>query len=95
VGSIVTVEAVTFAQAFRQWGAPAFCRIEIEGAEVDGIAKSAEALKKHRINLAIDTNHPKPDGEMTNREVESMLREYGYEVHSEASPLLATWARPR
>ena len=61
----------------------------------DGIAKSAEALKKHRINLAIDTNHPKPDGEMTNREVESMLREYGYEVHSEASPLLATWARPR
>jgi FkbM family methyltransferase len=94
VGSIVTVEAVTFADAFRQWGVPAFCKIDIEGAEVDVIAKSAEALKKHRINLAIDTNHPKPDGEMTNREVESMLREYGYEVHSEASPLLTTWARP-
>jgi hypothetical protein len=62
---------------------------------VDVIAKSSDALKKHRINLAIDTNHPKADGEMTNHEVESMLQDYGYEVHSEASPLLTTWARPR
>ena len=95
VGSIVTVKAVTFADAFRQWGVPAFCKIDIEGAEVDVIAKSSVALKKHRINLAIDTNHPKADGEMTNHEVESMLQDYGYEVHSEASPLLTTWARPR
>jgi FkbM family methyltransferase len=95
VGSIVTVKAVTFADAFGQWGVPAFCKIDIEGAEVDVIAKSSDALKKHRINLAIDTNHPKPDGEMTNREVESMLQDFGYEVHSEARPLLTTWARQR
>jgi hypothetical protein len=46
-------------------------------------------------NFALDTNHPKKDGKMTNVEVEVLFRDYGYEVTSEANPLLTTWARPK
>lgn len=74
---------------------PAFCKIDIEGAEVEVVASSAELLKKHKVNFALDTNHPKADGAMTSGEVETMFRSYGYEAASEANPLLTTWARPR
>jgi len=95
VGSIVMVDAITLAEAFERWGTPAFCKIDIEGAEVDVIAASGDVLKKHPTHFALDTNHPKANGEMTNGDVEGMFTSYGYEVLSEASPLWTTWARPR
>jgi FkbM family methyltransferase len=94
-GSVAMVEAITLTDAFERWGAPAFCKIDIEGAEVEVIASAGDLLRKHRTHLALDTNHPKIDGEMTDREVEAMLRSYGYEAESEANPLLTTWARPK
>jgi FkbM family methyltransferase len=95
VGSTVMVEALTLADAFARWGVPAFCKIDIEGAEVDVLAQSAEVLQRHRTFFALDTNHPKSNGEMTNGDVEAMFRSYGYDVASEANPLLTTWARPK
>jgi FkbM family methyltransferase len=95
VGSTVMVDAMTLADTFERWGTPAFCKIDIEGAEIDVISKSAELLCSHKTHFALDTNHPKKDGTMTNAEIEGLFREYGYEAASEANPLLTTWARPK
>jgi FkbM family methyltransferase len=94
VGSVVMVDAVTLGDVFERWGLPAFCKVDIEGAEVDVLANSGELLQRHKTNFALDTNHPKANGEMTSKDVESFFRNYGYETASEANPLLTTWARP-
>ncbi len=95
VGSIVEVDAITLADAFELWGEPAFCKIDIEGSEIDVLANSAETIRNCKAQFAVDTNHPQADGEMTTAFVEAKFREYGYECLSEANPLWTTWARPR
>lgn len=95
--SVVTVDAITLADAFAQFGVPAFCKIDIEGAEIDVIAKSADLLRanNNKTNFALDTCHLKPDGQTTHTDIETLFRSYGYEAASEANPLMATWARPK
>jgi FkbM family methyltransferase len=95
VGSTVMVEAITLNDAFERWGAPAFCKIDIEGAEIDALAAAQDALSRHATYLAIDTNHPQADGSMTDRKIEAILQSYGYDAISEAKPLMTTWARPK
>ena len=95
VGSTSMVEAVTMNDAFERWGRPVFCKIDIEGAEIEVLTAAEKALTDHPIHLAIDTNHPQADGKMTDHQVEVILRSYGYEVLSEAKPLLTTWARAK
>lgn len=95
VGSSAMVEAVTMNEAFKRWGAPAFCKIDIEGAEIEVLAAAQEALSRHATHFAIDTNHPQADGSLTDRPVEAILRSYGYEAFSEGKPLMTTWARPK
>ena len=63
--NVVTVDAMTLADAFDRWGVPAFCKVDIEGAEIDVVEKSADLLRKHKTNFALDTCHLKPDGEST------------------------------
>jgi FkbM family methyltransferase len=93
-GTMVMVEAWTLGDAYERYGVPALCKIDIEGSEVDVIRRSAEVLRRSRTNLVLDTSHLKLDGSPTGPEVDAMLRSYGYEVMSEANPLLTTWARP-
>ncbi len=95
VGRTVTVQAITLAEAFARWGTPAFCKIDIEGAELEVIGGSGETLRACRTHFALDTNHPQADGKMTAEEIETIFRGYGYEAASEANPLLTTWARPQ
>jgi FkbM family methyltransferase len=93
-GSVVMVEAMTLADAFARWGVPAFCKIDIEGAEIEVISKSAEVLRTHKTNFSLDTCHLKPNGQSTHSDVEALFRSYGYEAASEANPMMETWARP-
>jgi FkbM family methyltransferase len=93
-GEVVTVEAMTLADAFGRWGVPNLCKIDIEGAEIDVIEKSADLLRTHKTNFSLDTCHLKADGTPTNTDIEALFRSYGYEVESDAKPLMATWARP-
>jgi len=93
-GETVMVTAVTLKDAFERWGVPDFCKIDIEGAEIEVVAASEMVLKQNPTNLALDTSHLKVDGTPTAADVEVLLRGYGYEVASEANPLLTTWARP-
>jgi FkbM family methyltransferase len=95
VGETVTVNALTLGDAFARWGVPAFCKIDIEGAEVDVFRSSGEVLSRCKTHFAVDTNHPKADGSMTHGDVEKSLGSYGYETASAANPLWTTWARPR
>lgn len=94
VGSTVDVETVTLAEAFVRWGQPVFCKIDIEGSEIEVLASSKETLSAHKIHLALDTNHF-VEGVLTSRAVERMLRSYGYETASERNPFATTWARPK
>lgn len=93
-GKVVTVQAWTLADAFERYGVPAFCKIDIEGAEIEVIRVSEELLRKSRTHLVLDTSHKKPDGSPTGPDVDAMLRHYGYNVTSDANPLLTTWAEP-
>jgi len=95
VGSVVMVEAITLADAFERFGVPAFCKIDIEGAEIEVIANSADVLRQHPTQFALDTNHPSASGETTDHDIEAMFQSYGYETKSEKNPLLTTWARLR
>lgn len=92
VGKIVEVQAITLEEAFRRWGVPKLCKIDIEKAEIEVLRSSAEILKYQKPHFVIDTNHL-IDGILTTRAVEAMLREYGYEVES-GGTFATTWARP-
>jgi len=92
--NVVTVDAITLADTFERWGVPDFCKVDIEGSEIEVIAKSADLLRKNKTNFALDTCHLKPDGKSTHSDIETLFRSYGYEAASEAKPLMATWARP-
>jgi FkbM family methyltransferase len=93
-GNVVTVQAWTLADAFEKYGVPQFCKIDIEGAEIEVIRTSERVLRGSRTHLVLDTSHKKADGSPTGPEVDAMLRGYGYGVISEANPLLTTWAEP-
>ncbi len=95
VGSTVQVDAITLADAFSRWGRPAFCKVDIEGAEVETFRAAEALLHQGGTHFAVDTNHPRADGSMTDRAVEEIFLRSGYETASEAKPLLTTWARPK
>ena len=48
VGNIVMVDALSLEDAFTRWGNPQFCKIDIEGAEVEVIA-SAQLFLQTKI----------------------------------------------
>jgi FkbM family methyltransferase len=93
VGNVATVETVTLEDAFRQWGPPSFCKIDIEGAETEVISASREFLRNHRCEFALDTNHL-VDGSFTDARIEKLFRECGYVAATADSGMKTTWARP-
>ena len=95
VGSTVMVDVMTIEEAFKQFGTPAFCKIDIEGAELEAIGAAGAVIRGSGTHFALDTHHPQANGEMTSGKIEAMFRGYGYEAASGANPLWTTWARPR
>jgi FkbM family methyltransferase len=88
------VKTITFQEACELYGAPAFAKIDIEGAEVIVLTAAAEFLKSHPIHFALDTNHMF-EGKLTTQAVEHVFRECGYDVESSTeSGFMTTWARP-
>ncbi len=94
VGSTVMVDALTLDEACGRWGVPAFCKIDIEGAEMEALHAAGALLQQGKTHFALDTNHPQADGKMTDKAVEAIFRRAGYETASEARPLWTTWAKP-
>jgi FkbM family methyltransferase len=91
----VTVETVTLEDAFRRWGNPQFCKIDIEGGEIEVIGAAKEFLKNQQCEFALDTGH-KVDGDYTDKRIEKLFMEAGYEVMTETTPeAKTTWANPK
>jgi len=95
MGSVVTVETTSLADACRDYGVPAFIKMDIEGAELEAVAAAKGLLKEYPIHLCVDTNHW-VDGELTAERVEAMFTDFGYEASSSMiSGCSTTFARPR
>lgn len=94
VGAEVLVDVVTLEQAFAAFGTPRFCKIDIEGAEIEAIEAAQRAIGGNRIDFAVDTSHLQADGVPTKDRVEALFQSCGYDALSEARPLWTTWARP-
>lgn len=89
-----SIEALSLADAVAEYGAPAYIKMDIEGAEVAVVAGGVDCLRSHRIHWAIETNHF-VNGELTYREIERRFRSIGYRVHSsDQFQLWHTWAAP-
>jgi FkbM family methyltransferase len=94
-GRQVTVETVSLGDACREFGVPAFMKMDIEGAEVDLIRSSLPFLREHAVHMSFDSYHRLRDGAYTWRPLEDLLRSIGYAVESSAEfGQMFTWARP-
>jgi FkbM family methyltransferase len=93
-GKTILVRTISVQDAFTEWGAPQFCKIDIEGAEIEVISASLEFLRTVRCEFALDTNH-RVDGSLTDRRIEKLFVECGYESESSNSGMKTTWARPK
>lgn len=95
IGTVEMVEAITLADAFKLYGTPALCKIDIEGSEIETIAAANALLAWCKTNFALDTNHV-VDGSFTNSRIEKMFANSGYEAESaEVGGMMTTWARPK
>ncbi len=89
------VETVTLADSFAQWGVPALCKIDIEGAEIEVIGAASQLLKNCKTQFALDTDHF-VKGALTNSKIEELFADSGYEAESaEVEGMMSTWARPK
>jgi FkbM family methyltransferase len=95
VGEIVTVETATLQAVFERFGPPQFCKIDIEGAEIDAISAAAAYLKAEmpKTFFALDTNHL-VGGAYTDGRIEALFHSAGYEAKSSSSGMKTTWTRP-
>ncbi len=99
LGKIETIQTLSLESACREYGMPAFAKVDIEGSEIEMLAGSQPFLREHPIQFALDTNHwmrgMAKTRELTAATVEKLFRECGYETHSSAeSGYMATRARP-
>jgi FkbM family methyltransferase len=88
------VETISFKDACRHFGIPAFVKMDIEGAEVAVITDALSVLENNPIEFAIETEH-RVHREYTSVPITRMLSDIGYNVWS--SPVAGqqfTWAQP-
>jgi FkbM family methyltransferase len=88
------VETISLEDACREYGVPAFIKMDIEGAEADVIAAAGPFLKQNPIHFAIETEL-RVNGEYTSVPIARVLAENGYRVWSAVSAgQQFTWAQP-
>jgi FkbM family methyltransferase len=94
LGSIETVNTISFTDACSRYGVPAFAKIDIEGSEIEMLAASQAFLSANDIQFALDTNHHWLNGKLTRPHVEQLFRQCGYEAESsDKYGSMTTWAQ--
>jgi FkbM family methyltransferase len=94
-GKEVEVQTISFSDACREFGVPAFVKMDIEGAEVDVIRSSLPFLLEKPVHFAFESYHRLRDGSRTWQALESLLRSISYTVESSSEfGEMFTWARP-
>lgn len=96
LGSIETIQTLSFEDACQGYGVPDFAKVDIEGSEIEMLGAAQQFLREHPVHFALDTNHRMATKEeLTASTVEKLFRECGYEAHSSAEfGYMTTWARP-
>jgi FkbM family methyltransferase len=84
VGDTEIVETITLPEAFHRWGTPDFCKIDIEGAEIEVLNASRDLLRDCHTKFALDTNHV-VNGSLTDKLVEEIFHDCGLWSRSERS----------
>jgi FkbM family methyltransferase len=93
-GDVRQVETLSMPDACREYGLPAFVKMDIEGAEVEVIEHAAPFLKNSPIHFAIETEH-RVNGEYTSVPITLALSKIGYKVwSSRVDGQQFTWAQP-
>lgn len=91
LGTVQAVETMTLERACELYGAPAFVKMDIEGAEIAVLADT-EYLRRFNAGFVLDTNHV-VNGKRTDAAVELAFKAAGYQVESlDADGLVTTWA---
>lgn len=91
-GKSIEVETATLEELCHRHGRPVFCKIDIEGAEIEVLRQATAFLHQTPMHLVLDTHHF-VRGKQTTKEAESLLRQAGYRVMSSAdSGTTTTWA---
>jgi len=94
VGETVVVPVLSFKTACETYGVPAFCKIDIEGAELGLLKGAIDILSSHKIHFALDTGHI-VNGEYTSKRVEDAFKSAGYFSETRTTPCgITTYARP-
>jgi FkbM family methyltransferase len=93
-GNTRVVEGISIEDACAEFGScPAYIKMDIEGAEVAVVEGAAEFLKKHPIDLAIESYHP-VDRELTYMALDRFFPTIGYLVESsDRFGQMFTWAK--
>lgn len=92
-GTVVKVPVMSLKTAFEKFGVPDFCKMDIEGAEIEALESAIESISANKIHFALETRHM-VDGEFTDKRVEDIFRRAGYESGTEDKYDLITYARP-
>jgi FkbM family methyltransferase len=88
------VQTLSLPDACREYGVPAYVKMDIEGAEVDVIVGAAQFLKHNPIHFAIETEH-RVNKEYTSVPITRVLTGIGYKVWSSTSAgQQFTWVLP-
>jgi FkbM family methyltransferase len=91
-GKCIEVETATLEELCHRYGRPAFCKIDIEGAEIKVLRQAVGFIHQNPMHLVLDTHHF-VRGQQTTAETENLLRQAGYRVMSSAeSGTTTTWA---
>jgi len=93
VGNVITVPVMSLESAFRKYGVPNFCKIDIEAAEVEALDAAAALLRTVKTNFAVDTSHWL-NGDFTCKPVEEAFRRGGHESETITNIFQTTYARP-
>lgn len=91
----MTVPTITLERACREYGPPAFVKIDAEGSEIEILSGAQEFLTAQTIQFVLDTNHIRY-GKTTNGPVESLFAASGYAAESseDHGGFMTTWAKP-
>lgn len=81
-GSVIQVPGLTLEEILAQSGSNRvdFIKMDIEGAELGVLQGAGTFLRKHRPRLIIEPH--RVDGKMTTRDIQEILRSYGYHVRT-------------
>lgn len=90
----IEVPVVGWSEACARFGAPAFVKMDIEGAELEVVRAALPSLRGSDTRFAIASYHVR-EGRPTAEALEAMFQSIGYRVETGNPEHKTTWAAPK